>query len=197
MFLSLRELIDMAVIIFAVGYIFSGYFDIFRKRNQENYDPLLHARPGFNWQSLRFAALVTAPAIILHELGQKFVAMYLGYSATFHAAYFWLLIGIGLKLLGTGFIFFVPAFVSHSAAATPLQSAAIAFAGPAVNLILWLGALALMRSPQLARAFNLSKHHLPLIGLTAKINMFLFFFNMIPVGSFDGAKLLNGLRNAF
>ena len=197
MLLTIRELIDMVIIIFAVGYIFTDYFDTFRKRSQENYDPLLHARPGFNWQSFRFAAYVTAPAIILHELGHKFVALSLGYSATFHAAYVWLLIGIGLKLLGTGFIFFVPAFVSHSAAATPLQSAAIAFAGPAVNLIIWLCALALMKSPQLARTLNLKQQHLPLIGLMAKINMFLFFFNMIPIGFFDGAAVLSGVLSAF
>ena len=148
-------------------------------------------------QRLWFAAAVVAPAIIFHELGHKLVAMGYGLPATFHAAYSWLALGIVLKLLNFGFIFFVPAFVSFPATVTPLQSSLIAFAGPGVNLVLWLSALALLRYPRMARRIGIRERHLPILALTGRINMFLFIFNMLPLPFFDGAKVFSGLLSLF
>ena len=190
MIFSLNELFDMIVIIVFVGIIFK---DFFRKPAQMSYerDPVAYYRNiryGINWHDFVFAAMVTAPAIILHEFGHKFVAMSFGLEATFHAAYMWLGLGLLLKLMKFGFIFFVPAFVSYPALATPLQNSFIAFAGPGVNLLLWLGSW-------LALKQNLvkSRKWITVLALTSKINMFLFFFNMIPIPPFDGFHVFAGL----
>ena len=92
-----------------------------------------------------------------------------------------------LKLLNFGFIFFVPGYVTHAAAASPLTDAAIAFAGPLLNLILWIGAFILLKTSAVKGKW------LIVLEYTKSINMFLFFFNMIPLGPFDGAHVFQGL----
>jgi len=188
MIISVYEIIDMAIITLALGYIFSGMFETFRRRGMEEYEPLAHVK-RFDWQAFKFAVIVTAPAIILHEFGHKFVALAFGATAAFHAAYGWLALGIVLKLLNTGFIFFVPAYVSHSPV-TELQGSMIAFAGPFVNLLLWLLSSALLRTHLIKRKY------LPIVFLTSRINMLLFIFNMIPIPGFDGYWIFKGLASA-
>ena len=132
--------------------------------------------------------MAVAPAIILHEFGHKFVAMAFGLQATFHAAYFWLGLGVVLKLMGTGFIFFVPAYVAHSYTNSAVASLFVAGAGPFVNLAIWLGATGWKK-------YGKVKSHkvLSLLHITAKVNMFLFFFNMIPIPPFDGSTFFRAL----
>ena len=168
--ITFQEIIDIIIMSLVVGYIFMGIF----KRRQEKYDPLLHYKPGFNLGDFKFAVMVTAPAIILHEFGHKFVAMGFGIESIFHAAYFWLGIGILLKVLGTGFIFFVPAYVSIAPTATHLQYSMIAVAGPLVNLLIWgLCTIAI-------KAGKVKSKYMPIVFLTKRINGFLFVFNMLP-----------------
>ena len=84
MFITPREVFDLAFMIFVVGYIFKDFF-IARPRQQ--YDPLKSFRKRLNkFEGLKFAVFVTAPAIVLHELSHKFVAIYLGQEAVFQAA---------------------------------------------------------------------------------------------------------------
>lgn len=174
------EIFDMVVMTAFVGYIFS---DVFGKFNQ---DPL-HITKGFNWESFKFAAMVTAPALILHELAHKFVGMGFGMQATFHAAYVWLVIGLVLKLMNFPFLVFVPAFVSIKGGGTPGQFALIAFAGPAMNLLLWLGLKFYIQTNRVP-----GKHH-NLAVLTREVNKFLFIFNMIPIPGFDGFQVFSNL----
>src|SRR3989338_6924644 len=145
--LTFSEVFDMIAMTAVVGYIFS---DIFKKPVREDYDPLTHFKAGFDIENFKFAALVTAPAIILHELGHKFVALGFGLEAQFQAAWFFLGLALIMKLMNFGFIFIVTAYVSIMGSATHLESGLIAFAGPAVNLILWLFA-----------AFAVKKHLFP------------------------------------
>ena len=141
--------------------------------------------------------MATAPAIILHELAHKFVAIGFGLNAVFFAFYrntFTLMLGIFTiisKLTGFGFIFFVPGFVGISGTGTHLQFALTAFAGPFVNLVLWLVPLYLIKNKIYKK-----KHYLLLL-LTQRINMFLFIFNMLPIPGFDGYKVFTGLIRAF
>ncbi|MBW3002124.1 M50 family metallopeptidase [Candidatus Woesearchaeota archaeon] len=186
MILDLRELIDVAIMTIAVGYIFMGIF----KFSQDKF------KTGFDWKSFKFACLVTAPAIILHELGHKFAALAYGFEATFHAAYTWLGIGIVLRALQTGFIFFVPAYVSIGCATKecvvpPLQMSAIAAAGPFVNLAIFFVCWILLKRK------DLKKHTRVAIYVTKQINLFLFVFNMLPIPMFDGFKVYSGLWKAF
>ena len=199
MIVSGQELIDVVVMTVAVGFIF---MDIFRFPGKEP-----RMKPGFDWQALGVACLITAPAIILHELAHKFIAIGFGMNATFHAAYFWLAIGIALKLLHFKFIFFIPGYVqpcSHPLGSTalaaclmqlqnfPLQKAAVAFAGPFLNLVLYVGAWIALKNMK-----NMSKRTFFVLYLTKQINLLLFVFNMLPFPLFDGFKVYDGLIQAF
>ncbi|MFC1728686.1 hypothetical protein ACFLZ7_04475 [Nanoarchaeota archaeon] len=184
MILSLKEIIDMIIMVAFVGFIFSGFI-----RLKQTHPPKI-----FEWENFKFAAYLTAPALIFHELAHKFVAIGFGFEATFHAAYFWLILGTGLRLMGFPFIFFVPAFVSIPGAVSiaPLQYSMIAFAGPAMNALLWLGAWYYLKNHQ-----HMGRRKFALIYLTKQINMFLFIFNMLPIPGFDGSKVFSGLAQAF
>src|SRR3989338_4674009 len=129
---SIAELFDMVIMTLGVGFIF---MDSFFPAHHQQYDPI-KKYTQFDWHALLVAALGTAPAVIFHELAHKFVAISIGLQATFHAAYMWLGIGLLLKVLNTGFIFFVPGYVS-TVGATQLQHAIIAFVGPFFNLVLF------------------------------------------------------------
>jgi len=136
--------------------------------------------------------LVTAPAIILHEFGHKFVAIAFGATAVFKAAYTFLILGIVMKFLNFGFLFFVPAYVTYSTVGiTYFQSALIAFAGPFVNLVLWLGAKLILKKS------NLKGWKKQALFLTSKVNMFLFIFNMLPIPMFDGFHFFKNLILTF
>ena len=188
--ITIPEFFDMAMMTAAVGYIFS---DVFRKPADENYDPLKHFSGfrGFDWNNFYYAAAITAPAIILHELAHKFAALSFGMQATFQAAYFFLFLGLMMKLMNFGFIFFVPAYVSIAGKGTALQFALTAGAGPFMNLILWLLALFFLKNSLLNRKYNTA------LLLASRINMFLFIFNMLPIPGFDGSKFFLGLIRAF
>lgn len=177
MIFTLTELFRALVITLAVGFIFK---DLFRT-----------TQFGFDVEAFKFACYVTAPAIILHELGHKFIALYFGLDATFHAAYFWLAIGVLLKLLRFNFIFFVPAYVSITGNASPLAFSMVALAGPAINLILFLTSWALLQQKKLKKNIYL------FLVITKQINLFLFIFNMLPIPLFDGFKVYSGLFQTF
>ena len=191
--ITFNEIIDLILMTFFVGYIFSDLIPIRR----EHYDPLTYYRKRFDFEGLKFAILATAPAIILHELAHKFVALGFGLDAVFYAFYrstFTLMLGVFTiisKLTGFGFMFFVPGFVGISGHGTHLQFALAALAGPLVNLILWLGAWYVLKNRKYKR-----KHYLLLL-LTQRINMFLFIFNILPIPGFDGYRVFIGLVKFF
>jgi len=182
---ALSELIDILIMTLGVSYIFS---DILASRAQHaHHDPIKY------WSSRRannllFALYATAPAIILHELAHKVVAISLGFQAVFHAAYSWLGLGIILKLLNTGIIFFVPGYVSISGGASGLQQSLIAFAGPGTNLFLFILATILLKYQH-----KFSKKVIDVLLISRQLNLFLFFLNMLPIPPFDGFSFFKGL----
>ena len=173
----------------ALGYIFMDAFPAHPRRITEAY---FQQFQGFRWHDFWFACAVTAPSIILHEMGHKFVAMAYGLSATFHAAYTWLFLGIGLKLLNTGLIFFIPGYVSIGPGGGALQMAFVALAGPIWHLLLWGGSKIALDSdkkiPHNTRFFLLLLGH---------INKFLLIFNLLPIPGFDGFSVYLNLYRAF
>ncbi|MBI2564883.1 M50 family metallopeptidase [Candidatus Woesearchaeota archaeon] len=184
MIISVQEIIDVIAMTVAVGYIFMDFFKMPPRRAlHQNYSG------GFDWSSFKFSCYVTAPAIIFHELLHKLVAIFFGLSATFHAAYGWLLLGIFLKMIGSTFIFFVPGYVSISSGfITPLQHSIIAFAGPATNGILYLLSHLIIKYKR-----KLSIKTQLLLHITKKINGLLFLFNMLPIPFFDGMQVYEGV----
>lgn len=191
MIFSLGELVDVVIMSMAIGYMFQDSFGNIAHRT-ESYDPLRHYKKRFDFSGFKFAVMAAAPAIILHELGHKFTALNFGFDATFHAAYTWLFIGVMLKLLNFGFIFFVPAYVSYSGAVSAMQSSMIAFAGPFVNLLLWVIPYVLLKQD-----IKMKSKTRALLFMTSRINMFLFIFNMLPIPMFDGYHVFRGLISAF
>ena len=196
MFFSISELFDVIIMCLALGFIFKDFFRSHAHRqiaSKTEYDPIAHFK-GIkklgDFSGFKMAIIVTAPAIIFHELGHKIIAMSYGLHATFHAAYTWLGLGILLKILNFGFIFFVPAYVSIMGKATYLEHSIIAFAGPAVNLILFSLCWYLLRQKSFIKKH---KKWISVVALTKKINLFLFVFNMLPIPMFDGFSVYEGI----
>jgi Zn-dependent protease len=199
MIFSLKELLDIILMTLAIGFIFKDTFVPKRPRiiDTENYDPVAHYRSigtRYDLGGFVLGMIITAPAILFHELGHKLVALGYGLTAEFHAAYFWLGLGIVLKLMNFGFIFFVPAYVSINGISSPLQSSAIAFAGPAVNIVLFAVPFFLMKNKAFVKRY---KKYLAIIFMTSRINLFLFIFNMLPIPMFDGWTVYSGLIKTF
>jgi Zn-dependent protease len=185
---SMMEILDLLIMTAALGYVFMSYIP--QPRTQYM---LTGKRLGFNWDDFKFAIYVTAPAVVLHELMHKFVALWLGVkSATFSAWYFGLFLGIFLKVIHSPFILFAPGYVSIASGTPPLVMSLTAFAGPATNLGLFVLAWFVV-----TRKKKMSKNEAMFWYLTKQINLFLFFFNMIPFPPLDGSKVFGGLWNAF
>jgi len=182
--ITLTEILYFIILTGVIGYIFTG---LFVKRPKTIYDRLHPKR--FSWQDFKFAIIVVAPAIILHELAHKFVAMAYGFDATFKLFPFGLVVGIFLKLINSPFLLLAPGYVEIGTAAfvNPIAYRVIAFAGPALNLLLWVGSWAILKS-----SIKLSRTQHATLHMTKLLNMLLFFFNMIPFGPFDGQKVFFG-----
>ena len=182
------EIVDMIIMTLAAGFIFMDFF----QRPQSD-DPVEALKQSQNKMSkFLYSCALVAPPIILHELGHKFVAMSMGYTATFQAAYVFLIIGVVVKLLRIPFIVIVPAYVSIvGAGITPLQHAAIAFAGPAINGLLWIISLAVIKTQTLNTNWSTFWRY------SLYINGLLFIFNMLPIPLFDGWKVYTGLYHHF
>ena len=177
--ISGQELIDIAILTLAMGYIFSGFI---RKPRGELASYFEHD----TWGEFKYAAMIATPAVLLHEFGHKFVGLFYGFDSILHISLFGLGIGVFLRYVRSPIIFFVPAFVvSTLAVADPAKFAILALAGPAANFgLYWLSEWALLSKkwPKYNHAWIVSK----------KINLILMIINMIPFGGFDGAKVLAG-----
>ncbi|GIU69967.1 MAG: zinc protease [Candidatus Woesearchaeota archaeon] len=196
MIITPLEIFDVLVTILLVGFLFMDVFKDPRRYNEDELERYLKNKgilTGFNWKNFWFAAKVTAPAILLHELGHKLVALSYGYNATFHAFYansttlFLGILAIAMKIMNFGFVFLVPGFVSITGIGGPEQAGVIAFAGPGVNLILLLISLFIIQT----RKMNSKKMHFWV--LTKNINLFLFIFNLLPIPGFDGFTVWSSL----
>jgi Zn-dependent protease len=181
--ITLMELFRIIVIMLALAYIFS----IFIPKQRSPFD-----LRSFRFEDFKIAVLISAPAVILHELAHKFTAMFFGLDATFFASYFGLAIGVLLRAIHSPFLIIVPGYVQISTNATVAQTGIIAFAGPFVNLLLWLIPAYILKT-----AKKLKRKTVLVLYLTKKINMILFLFNMIPFGFFDGAKVFKALFSLF
>ena len=191
MVFSLIEIIDIIIMTVVVGYIFMAFL---RKPTPDYY----LKKQSFDWESFKLACWITGPALILHELAHKFVALGYGYQATFHAAYVFLALGVILRLMKSNFIFFVPAYVAIGCKAAvnctipPLQSALIAGAGPFTNFALFIASALVLKYKK-----KMSKKTRVILHLTKLINLFLFIFNMLPFYIFDGYKFFTGIYHHF
>jgi Zn-dependent protease len=183
-FITVTELVQMAILTVALGYIFSGFIMV----RKDPYAP----RQFFDWESIKFAALISTPAVIFHELAHKFVALGLGLEATFHIWTTGLLIGVVLKAISSPFLFLAPAYVTIVGATASYQTFLTAFAGPLANLVLFgISYYVLKTKKRISR-----KEHLGWT-ISKKLNLFLFGFNLIPIPPLDGFKVFTSFFGMF
>jgi len=177
--ITIAEIVNLIILTLSMGYIFSGYIK----------DPS-HRSFGkrFNLENFKFALLVSAPGVVLHELGHKFVAIALGLSAQFFVFWWGLGIAIFLKLISSPFLIIAPGYVGISGASTELQSVLTSLAGPTVNIIIFFVASFILNYSK-----KLTRKQAFFLYLTKKINLFLFIFNMIPIPPLDGSKIFFGI----
>ncbi len=167
------EIVQIIITVIAVGFIFSGY--VKRPRTEfESIEPDL-------LEDFKNGVIVAAPAVILHELMHKFTALFYGFSAHYVASWWGLAIGAVLKLVGSGFIFFLPGYVSISGTGSSLQFGLVALAGPLTNLVLFLLSWLFMEKNILTKYWHIW-------ALSKQINLWLFAFNMLPIPGLDGFK---------
>jgi len=182
MLISWLEILYFIILVLVVAFIFMG---MFVRKPRTVYD-MLHPK-RFNFEDFKFSALVAAPGIVLHELSHKFTAIAFGYSASFTIWPIGLVIGIILKVIGSPFILLAPGYVQIPVIADAIAYRLIAFAGPAINLVLWVISVIMLRNIS-----KMSRKQVAFWSLTKVINMILFFFNMIPIPPLDGSKVLFG-----
>lgn len=195
-FISLIEIWRILVMSLGIGFIFS--FLIQKKPDSEDVVDKFRSRYSSRFHldgdNILYATAIAAPGVILHELAHKFTAISFGLEATFYAAYLFLGIAILLILIGFPLVFFVPGYVSIIGNGTPLEYALIAFAGPLFNLVVFGVSWYVVRN---SRKFKLSKNALYAWGVSKKINLFLFVFNLLPIPGFDGWSVYSNLWHVF
>ena len=175
-FITIDEIIDIIIMVFAIGYIFSGFI---KRKPTEGYDPLKYFQQNQLWEDIKFGAMVAAPAVVLHELAHKFVAMGFGAQATLHAPITMYLIVILMKMLKFPVLFFVGGYVTHTALPA-FESAMVAIAGPLMNLAVYIISMAVIKYKLVDRKYYRA------VGIAGKLNLFLLIFNMLPIPGFDG-----------
>ncbi|MBS3159839.1 hypothetical protein J4436_03545 [Candidatus Woesearchaeota archaeon] len=169
------EILYILITIVAITYIFSSVIKLpCREFNIKKIDT----------EQIKFAFIITAPAIILHEMGHKFIAIFMGLEAHYEVWFLGLIIGLILRFLNFGFIFLAPGYVTFSTSSN-LEIILIAGAGPFINLILWLIPYFIIKHKK-----NLTEKTSLLLVYTSEINKWLFIFNMIPIPPLDGSKIL-------
>lgn len=129
------------------------------------------------------ALFTTGIGFLLHELMHKYVAQNYGLRAEFKAFYPGLWLAILFSLFG--FILAAPGAVFIRGFITRERNGKISLAGPATNItlaLLFLITLLIIRPEGLFEYF---------IRYGLFINALLAAFNMIPIMSFDGAKVIS------
>lgn len=176
-----RELVELLIAWLALSLMFSLGFT-----------PL-------GYIGLGYSLLIVGTAFVLHELSHKFVAQSFGRTAHFRIWWSGLALGMMMALATylafgpNGVIFFAapgavyvsPLFVGYGYPFNPRGFARgeglISLAGPLANLVLGL-------------AFRIASHFAQgglgyLFFKVSDINVFLGFFNMIPIPPLDGHKV--------
>lgn len=132
----------------------------------------------FDLKTLSLSALTVGLGFLVHEVGHKFVAERFGYPAEFHAFDTMLVVAILLSFV-TGWVFAVPGAVFIAGLPTIQENGKISAAGPGASLLLAVSFLIL------SILFNPT----PIFTHGFAINSWWAFFNLLPIGNFDGPKI--------
>lgn len=149
---------------------------------------IMFLMPALNISSIPFVLIVSLFAVgtgfILHELAHKYMAIKYGCHAEFRAWIQGLIFAIILPIITLGTVLFAApgAVYIHGPHINNKQNGIISLAGPATNIILSI----LFFIIGFASANLLIKE---VFIISAQINAFLGFFNLLPVFVLDGAKV--------
>jgi Zn-dependent protease len=133
--------------------------------------------------------LTVGLGFVLHEMAHKFVAMSYGARATFRAwtagLFLMLALAIVVRMTGLPIMFLAPGAVYiYATRLTKEQSGIISIAGPLTNIalsaIFFISAVILLPISETATKIAV---------LGTSVNMFLAFFNMLPIFPLDGSKV--------
>lgn len=153
----------------------------------------------YSRESLNLNAIITLLPIIMlgvgcgfifHELGHKLSAMHYGYWAEYKMWVYGLVIALISSFFG--FIFAAPGAVYiYGPNMSDKENGIISLAGPIINIVITLIFLVILFS--LGNSIMLSETNyiiaiICIIG--AKINSFLALFNLLPIPTLDGSKVL-------
>ena len=131
----------------------------------------------FDPRLLALSGLTVGIGFLVHEIGHKFVAQRFGFPAEFRAFDTMLLLAILLSF--TGFVFAVPGAVFIAGLPTTEENGKISAAGPGASLLLAISFLLL----------SILFQPLPIFISGFAINSWWAFFNLLPIGNFDGPKI--------
>ena len=132
------------------------------------------------------ASLLTAGlGFLLHELAHKLIAQRYGFYAEFYSFDFMLLLALAFSFFG--FILAAPGAVFIHGNITKKKNGIISMAGPLTNIVLAVIFLIMMK----LSFFSFISE----FGF--RINSLLALFNMIPIMSFDGHKVLEWNKPIF
>jgi Zn-dependent protease len=134
--------------------------------------------------ALLISAVGVGTGFILHELSHKYVAIHYGAHAEFRMWQSGLILAIVLPIITFGqFLFAAPGAVYiYGTNITRKQNGIISVAGPVTNIVIAIFFIML--------AFIFPKSLIALVAVSAsRINFFLAFFNLIPIGPLDGTKV--------
>ena len=145
----------------------------------------------FDVRAIPYVLLAVLTAFVFHELAHRFMARGYGYRAFYRRWNTGILLALGLgvttKLLtGTTWIFAALGAVQIYAPYAIDEReyfGKIALAGPAVNIAVGAAAMVLL---YMVPAFGPAWYAL---WLTARINLWLAFFNLLPFPPLDGSKV--------
>lgn len=178
--ITIKEIIDLVLVTLVIGYIFSGSI----KKPITEYSII---KSSFSFDDFKLALLSAGPAVILHELAHKFVAMSFGLVAEFQAFWFGLGLGIFLKLINSPFLIVAPGYVAIYGLDNPLLIGITSLAGPLTNLILF------GISHYVLNHYKLTRNQAIILYLSKQMNLILFVFNMLPIPPLDGYKVFSSL----
>jgi Zn-dependent protease len=131
--------------------------------------------------ALGISFLMTVTAFLLHEMSHKFVAIHYGAWSEFRMWPLGLLLTIVTGLLG--FLFALPGAVYFASYRNPIREGRIAVAGPSTNLVIGVALLPVLLFARLS--------YIPFMAVfyLTYINIWLAFFNLIPIPPLDGSKV--------
>ncbi|MGC8644840.1 MAG: site-2 protease family protein [Thermoplasmata archaeon] len=125
--------------------------------------------------------LMTITAFLLHEMSHKFTAIHYGAWSEFRMWPLGLLLTIVTGLLG--FLFALPGAVYFASYRNPIREGKIAVAGPSTNLVIGVALLPVLLFVHLSYILFVAVFYL------TYINIWLAFFNLIPIPPLDGSKV--------